>query len=234
MEDRPPAAEAQPQDALALLAAGAAELGLELGGAQQGRLLRLGTLLLEWNARFNLTAIRDPLEVVRKHLLDSLSVVSYLQGRRIADVGSGAGFPGLPLAIAAPDRDFTLIEATAKKVRFIDAAIATLDVANAQPQNVRAEAWRPPQPFDTVVTRAVGSLADIVRVAGRLCAADGVLLAMKGRYPQSEIAALPRGWAVAQSHRLRVPGVDAERHVLVLSRTPGRPPPAAPAPGRSL
>ncbi len=232
MQGLPPAAQVPSPDPRALLAAGAAELGLDLDATQQGRLLRLGTLLLEWNQRFNLTAIRDPLEVVRKHLLDSLSALPQLHGTRIADVGSGAGFPGLPLAIAAPDRGFTLIEATAKKVRFIEAAIAELGIANAQPQNLRAEGWRPPRPFDTVVTRAVGSLAEIVRVAGRLCAADGVLLAMKGRYPEAEVAALPRGWTIAESRRVRVPGVDAERHVIVMSRTPGRPP--APASGRSL
>jgi len=209
-----------PAEAAGLLAAGAEELGVPLDTSQLERLLALGALLLEWNTRFNLTAIREPLEVVRKHLLDSLSVLPHLKGVRIADVGSGAGFPGLPLAIAQGERQFTLIEATAKKVRFIEAAIETLGVANAQPQNVRAELWRAPQPFDTVLARAVGSLEDLVRVAGRLCGPTGALLAMKGRYPADEIAALPRGWRLVDSHRLRVPGIDAERHLIVITRAP--------------
>jgi 16S rRNA (guanine527-N7)-methyltransferase len=206
----------------AILAAGAHELGIELDGAQLDRLARLATLLLEWNARFNLTAIRDPLDVVRKHLLDSLSVLPHLRGERVADVGSGAGFPGLPLAIADPGRDYTLIEATATKVRFIEEAIAVLGIANAHARNVRAEQCEPAQPFDTVLTRAVGSLPDMMRIAGRLCGPRGVLMAMKGRYPAGEIAALPGAWRLEQARRLVVPGVAAERHLIVLARTAAR------------
>jgi 16S rRNA (guanine527-N7)-methyltransferase len=206
--------------AAALLAAGAEELRVALDAAQRERLLRLGALLLEWNTRLNLTAIREPLDVVRKHLLDSLSVLPHLQGVRIADVGSGAGFPGLPLAIAAREREFTLIEGTAKKVRFLEAAIETLGLPNAHPQNVRAELLRPAQPFDSVLARAVGSLADLVRVAGRLCGSRGRLLAMKGRYPADELAALPVGWQLIEARRLHVPGVDAERHLIVIGRAP--------------
>jgi 16S rRNA (guanine527-N7)-methyltransferase len=203
-----------------VLAAGAEELGLALDLRQREQLLRLGALLLEWNTRLNLTAIRAPLEVVRKHLLDSLTVVPHLQGLRIADVGSGAGFPGLPLAIAARERNFTLIEGTAKKVRFLEAAIETLGLPNVHPQHVRAELLRPAQPFDSVLARAVGSLAGLIRVAGRLCGSRGRLLAMKGRYPTEELAALPAGWQVVDALRLRVPGVDAERHLIVIGRAP--------------
>jgi 16S rRNA (guanine527-N7)-methyltransferase len=208
-------------DPATVLAEGAAELGLSLDAAQLGRLVRLATLLLDWNARFNLTAIRDPLEVVAKHLLDSLAVLPLLRGRRIADVGSGAGFPGLPLAIADPARDYTLIEATAKKARFIAEAIAVLEVGNAQVVNARAEQWKPAEPFDAVLTRAVGSLAEIVRVAGRLCGPRGALMAMKGRFPADEIAALPETWRVESAPRIVVPGVAAERHLVVLTRASG-------------
>ena len=206
-------------DPVQRLAAGVRELGLPIADTDLARLARLGALLLEWNARLNLTAIREPLEVVHKHLLDSLAVLPWLPGRRIADLGSGAGFPGLPLAIAAPERSFTLIEATGKKVRFIEAAIAALGVRNAHAEQRRAEQWQPPEPFDAVVARAVGSLSEIVRVAGHLCAAHGVLLAMKGRYPQAELTAVPQGWHPASIRRLEVPGLAAERHLVELART---------------
>jgi 16S rRNA (guanine527-N7)-methyltransferase len=210
--------EALSDDPRAVLRAGARELGLDLAATDLARLMQLAQLLLEWNERFNLTAIRDPVDVVRKHLLDSLSVHPLLRGARVADVGSGAGFPGLPLAIADPAREFTLIESTAKKVRFINEAITQLALSNAVAQNVRAEGWRPAQRFDTVLARAVGSLADLTRVAGHLCAPGGVLIAMKGRYPHAEIAALPAPWRVAAAERLLVPGLEAERHAIVLAR----------------
>jgi 16S rRNA (guanine527-N7)-methyltransferase len=206
------------QDPAALLAAGVRELGLALDAAALDRLGRLAALLIEGNRRFNLTGIRDPVEIVRKHLLDSLTALPYLRGHRIADVGSGAGFPGLPLAIADPGRDFTLIEATKKKAGFIEEAIAAIGVANARVAAVRAEQWRPPAPFDTAVARAIGSLAEIVRIAGHLCGRRGVILAMKGRYPAAEVAALPRGWKLEAAHRVEIPGIAVDRHVLLLAR----------------
>jgi 16S rRNA (guanine527-N7)-methyltransferase len=202
-----------------LLEAGAAALGVPLAAEQRARLLRLVAELMEWNGRFNLTAIREPAEMVRKHLLDSLAVQAFLSGERIADVGTGPGFPGLPLAVINPARRFTLVEATAKKARFVEHAAHALGLANVEVVNSRAEAWRPPRPFDTVVCRALGKLHEFVRFAGHLCARDGRMLAMKGQYPEAELAAVPRGWRIVAVHRLEVPGLDAERHLVELART---------------
>jgi 16S rRNA (guanine527-N7)-methyltransferase len=201
-----------------LLEAGAAALGVPLGESQRGKLLRLVAEVEEWNGRFNLTAIREPAEMVRKHLLDSLAVQPFLSGTRIADVGTGPGFPGLPLAVVNPERRFTLVEATAKKARFVEHAARALGLANVEVVNSRAEAWKPLRPFDTVVCRALGKLHEFVRFAGHLCARDGRMLAMKGQYPEAELEAVPRGWRVVAVHRLEVPGLDAERHLVELAR----------------
>jgi 16S rRNA (guanine527-N7)-methyltransferase len=200
------------------LAAGARELGLALDDRQLASLLALLAELTDWNTRFNLTAIRDPEQMLRKHLLDSLAVLPFLGGRTVADVGTGAGFPGLPLAIADPARQYTLIEATGKKARFVSHAVERLGLTNVAVVHARAEGWRPPAPFDRVLARALGSLADFVRVAGHLCAPRGRLLALKGRYPADEVPALPRGWRLLASHELRVPGLEAERRLLELGR----------------
>lgn len=208
-------------DLESLLQSGATELGVALDEAQRTALLKLIAQLADWNTRVNLTAIRDPAEMVRKHLLDSLSVQPYLRGNLIADVGTGPGFPGLPLAIVNlrvnPARQFTLIEATAKKVRFIEHVIAELKLTNVQAFHSRGESFQSPHRFDSVLSRALGSLADIIRFAGHLCAGDGRLLAMKGQYPHDELAALPKGWTVVTVHRLRVPGLEAERHLVELA-----------------
>jgi 16S rRNA (guanine527-N7)-methyltransferase len=203
------------------LETGAAGLGLRLSAAQRDQMLALLGELREWNARFNLTAIRDPREMVVKHLLDSLSVQPWLQGGRIADVGTGAGFPGLPLAIVNPERRFTLIESTGKKARFVAHAAAALGLSNVEVVNARAEAYRPPRPFDTVVCRAVGKVGEFVRIAGHLCAPGGRLLAMKGQHPGPELEPLAKGWALAGVHPVTVPGLDAARHVVELARTRG-------------
>lgn len=202
----------------AILEAGAAELGLALDARQVAQLLTLIRELLDWSARFNLTAIREPEDIVRKHLLDSLTVLPHLDGERIADVGSGAGFPGLPLAIADPDRQFTLIEATGKKVRFIEHAVAEIGLTNVAVVHARAESFKPPVRFDAAIARALASLADFIRVAGHLCVPDGRLFAMKGQVPSAELSALPRGWRALETRALHVPGLDAARHLVILQR----------------
>ena len=197
---------------------GGRELGIAIGPAQTAALLRLIAELAEWNQRFNLTAITGPVDMVRKHLLDSLSVWPFLRGTRVADVGTGAGFPGLPLAVIDPARHFTLIEATGKKVRFVQYAVELLGLTNVEVVRGRAEAWRAPQSFDCVVTRALGQLADFIGVAGHLCAREGRLLAMKGRRPDAEMTRLPAGWLVVVVHEIRIPGLAAARCIVELGR----------------
>ena len=201
------------------LADGARALDIELSMDEVRRLTAHLDLVDEWGARMNLTAIRERAEQVTKHVLDSLSVRTYLRGTRIADVGSGAGFPGIPLAIVEPRRHFTLIESTGKKCRFLEHVRDALGLDNVEIVQARAESHEPGVRYDTVIARAVGPVADLVRVAGPLVAGGGCLLAMKGRYPTDELAKQLSGWKVAGVHRLAVPGLDEERHLVVLGRS---------------
>jgi 16S rRNA (guanine527-N7)-methyltransferase len=202
----------------ARLAAGLRGLGLELAPAQVAALGTLLDELADWNTRMNLTAIRDPAEAVDKHLLDSLAVRPLLKGLAVADVGSGAGFPGLPLAVADTDRRFVLVESTGKKAKFLRHVVARLDLPNVEVVPLRAESYKPPRPFDSVIARALGSLSEFVRVAGHLAGRGGRLLAMKGKVPEDEIQALPAGWKLLAVHPVAVPGLDAERCVVELAR----------------
>ncbi len=199
-----------------VLAAGLAELGLALEPAQSEQLLALLALVREWNEKFNLTAITEPVAMVQKHVLDSLTVQPWIVGPFVTDVGSGAGFPGLPLAIANPGVRFTLLDSTAKKVRFLEHAVRTLGLDHVAAVCSRAESFRPPQRSQVVVSRALASTAEFVRVAGHLCARSGRLLAMKGKDPAAELDDLPRGWRVAAVERLKVPGLDDARHLVIL------------------
>ena len=206
---------------LELLAAGARDIGIAVDSSGAEALLKLVDELEAGNAQFNLTAIRDRLGMLRKHVLDSLTLQPYLRGSRVADIGTGAGFPGLPLAIVNPQRRFTLVEATGKKARFVEQTARRLGCHNVQVEHARAENYRPFELFDTVVARALSSLADFAAYAGHLCAPDGRLLAMKGKRPDEEISALPKSFRVLAVHRLKVPGLDDERHLVELS--PSRP-----------
>ena len=201
---------------LEVLTAGAREIGIELDPDGALRLLRLVDELEKGNAQFNLTAIRDRPGMIQKHVLDSLSLQPYLRGSRVADIGTGAGFPGLPLAIVNPQRRITLVEATGKKARFAQQTAEGLGCDNVQVVHSRAESYRPFELFDTVVARALSSLADFAAYAGHLCAPDGRLLAMKGKRPDEEISALPKSFRVLAVHRLKVPGMDDERHLVEL------------------
>jgi len=205
------------------LIAGAAQLGIELSDAQAQQLIRLLDELDDWNQRMNLTAIRERPAQITKHLLDSLSVQPFLHGERVLDVGTGAGFPGLPLAIVNPSRQFMLLDSTAKKLKFIEHCAALLELPNVQTVHTRAENFRPAQRFDIVLSRAVGPVEQFVIWAGHLCVGGGRLLAMKGRNPQDELARLPSGWKLAAVHRLNVPALDEERHLVELCRSHERP-----------
>ena len=200
-----------------LLTAGAHELGIELAAGSAEALKRLIDELEIGNAQFNLTGIRDRSGMLRKHVLDSLSVQPYLRGSRVADIGTGAGFPGLPLAIVNPQRRFTLVEATGKKARFVEQTARRLGCDNVQVEHARAENYRPFELFDTVVARALSSLADFAANASHLCAPQGRLLAMKGKRPDDEISALPKSFRVLAVHRLKVPGLEDERHLVEFS-----------------
>jgi 16S rRNA (guanine527-N7)-methyltransferase len=204
---------------LEILASGANQIGFKLPPGSAESLLRLVDELEHGNTQFNLTAIRDRPGMLSKHVLDSLSLQPYLRGEAVADVGTGAGFPGLPLAIVNPRRRFTLIEATGKKARFVEQTAKALGAANVLVVHSRAENYRPLELFDTVVARALSSLADFVAYAGHLCAPGGRLLAMKGKRPDDEISALPRSFRALAVHRLNVPGVIGERHLVELIPT---------------
>jgi len=194
----------------------AQQLGVALDADMAERLLRLLDELRLWNRAYNLTAIEEREAMVVTHLLDSLAAHADLAGERIADVGTGAGFPGLPLAIANPQRQFTLIDATAKKVRFVAHAARTLGLNNVQAVQARAEAMHPEQPFDTILARAVGSLTELAQLAQPLARPGTRLLAYKGRRPDAELASLPAGWQLAGVRAVQIPGLDAERCLVTL------------------
>ena len=206
-----------PTDPHAALDAGLAALGLD--AALAAPLRRYLELLARWNRTYNLTAIRDPGEMVVLHLLDSLSMHSHTQGiASLADLGTGAGLPGIPLAIAQPGLQVTLVESNGKKARFLREAVRTLGLDNARVAESRAEALDMPGAFEAITARAMATLADILAVGGHLLAPGGRLLAMKGARPDAEIAALPPGWRVEAVHPLAVPGLDAGRHLVVVGR----------------
>jgi len=182
-------------------------------------LLTYLALLKRWNRAYNLTAIRDPLAMVPLHVLDSLALVPYLRDiRTLADLGTGPGLPGIPLALALPSLQVTLVESNGKKARFLREVVRTLQLSNAGVVEARAEQVKACALFDAITARALGSLAGIVAVGGHLLAPHGRLLAMKGIAPDQEIAALPPDWAVDAIHPLAVPGLQGERHLLVISR----------------
>lgn len=201
---------------------GALALGLTLSPQQAGALITLLDELDDWNQRMNLTAIRQREAQITKHVLDSLSIHSFLRGTRIIDVGTGAGFPGLPLALIHPERQFMLLDATAKKLRFVEHAAARIGLANVATVHTRAEDYQPKERFDTVIARAVGPVGRFVEWCGHLCVGGGRLLAMKGRRPDDEIKGLPSGWKIAAVHRLDVPALDEERHLVEICRSHDR------------
>jgi 16S rRNA (guanine527-N7)-methyltransferase len=206
------------------LEAGLDALGLDR--ALAGPLLDYLALLLRWNAAYNLTAIRDPREMVAKHLLDSLAMHGATAplaaaGGRLADLGTGAGFPGIPLAIAQPGLQVALVESSGKKARFLREAIRNLGLGNATAVESRIEAYDAPAAFDAITARALATLPLILALGAHLLKPGGVLLAMKGVVPADEIAALPPGWEVREIRPLAVPGLGAERHLVVVGRAPG-------------
>lgn len=190
---------------------------MPLAADDRQRLLTFVHLLVKWNAAYNLTAVRDPQEMIARHLLDSLVLLPYLHGARVLDIGTGPGLPGIPLALARPDIAFTLLDANAKKTRFVTQAVGELGLKNVEVVQARVENYRPEQKFDTLVARAFSSIAELLKSAQHLCAPGGRFLAMKGVYPEEELAAIPAEFAVSEVLALKVPGLDAARHLVVVT-----------------
>ena len=202
------------------LESGLRQLGLDAALAES--LLAYLALLARWNQTYNLTAIRDTREMLVKHLLDSLAMHAHLDGiGTLADLGTGPGLPGIPLAIARPGLQVTLVESNGKKARFLREAARQLKLGNASVVESRIEAFDASGRFDAITARALATLPLILQLGGHLLKADGRLLAMKGVLPADEIAALPAGWRLAAVHPLRVPGLEAERHLVEIVRAPG-------------
>ncbi|MDQ6646938.1 MAG: 16S rRNA (guanine(527)-N(7))-methyltransferase RsmG [Pseudomonadota bacterium] len=200
----------------ARLEQGIDELGLTLPTESVSRLLDYQALLQRWNGTYNLTAVRDPAEMITRHLLDSLTILPYVQGDSLADLGTGPGLPGIVLAIAAPGREMLLVDSNGKKVRFLREAIRALKLEGVRAVQSRVEEVQ--GSYDCITARAFASLADMLRWGGHLLAPDGIWLAMKGKLPDEELAGIPTGFEVRGTHELAVPGLPAERHLLVLGR----------------
>ncbi|MCC5791237.1 MAG: 16S rRNA (guanine(527)-N(7))-methyltransferase RsmG [Legionellaceae bacterium] len=195
------------------LRSGITQLGLELDTC---RLMAYLALLHKWNKTYNLTAIRDPADMLVKHLLDSLAIIPFVQGERILDVGTGAGLPGIPLAIARPDWKLTLLDSNGKKIRFLRAVRRELALQNIDIVQSRVESYHPPHSFATVVSRAFAELAQMLSLSTHLLAEEGIWLAMKARVPEAELAAIPYMWT---QHHYQVPTLDSERCVIVINHS---------------
>ena len=189
-------------------------LAQSLDDKQQASLINYVELLDRWNKTYNLTAVRKPEHMVTRHLLDSLSICPYLRGKRVLDVGTGAGLPGIPLAIVFPERQFTLLDSNNKKTRFVIQAVSELELPNVDVVQSRVEEFQSPELFDTIITRAYSAIGDMVKQTSHLLAMDGVFLAMKGINPVTEIEELSSKYAVKESHVIKVPGLEEARHLL--------------------
>ncbi|MDH3282167.1 MAG: 16S rRNA (guanine(527)-N(7))-methyltransferase RsmG, partial [Gammaproteobacteria bacterium] len=209
-----------------VLERGLAEIGLCVSPAVQARMLTHLTLLEKWNRAFNLTAIRDPEQMVVRHLLDSLALAPYVLGPRLIDAGSGAGFPGVPLALVKPDHRFALLERRGKRAQFLIHLTAALDLKRIEVVHADASEYRPAAKFDTLTARAFGSLSELLERAGHLCRPGGRVVAPKGAHPEIELAQVPQSaYAAARIEPIHVPGIHTPRHVIVLEM------PSSPASG---
>ena len=202
------------------LSTGARQLGIELSEDQHERLLAYLALLIKWNKAYNLTAVRNPDEMVSRHLLDSLSILPYVADDQTwLDVGSGGGMPGIPMAIMFPEKQITTLDSNGKKTRFQTQVKLELGLSNLQVIHSRVEAYTPEQPFAGIVSRAFSSLQDFAHWTRHLGNGDTQWLAMKGLHPADELVALPADFHLDSEHALAVPGCQGQRHLLILRRT---------------
>jgi len=199
-----------------LLEDGIYELGLEERLAGDDLLMEYVTELLNWNRVYNLTSVRKPADIITRHILDSLTLIPHLNGDRILDIGTGAGLPGIVLAIACPEREFVLLDSSSKKLRFVQQTLGILRLENVALENTRAEEYRPEMLFDTIICRAFSDLPDFYRHSAHLCSKNGKMLAMKGVYPMTEIECMEDRSLIDEVVALKVPGLDAERHVVIM------------------
>ena len=199
------------------LARGIAELGLDIAADVQAKLNAYLALIAKWNRVHNLTAVRDSVKMVHAHALDCLAIVPHVRATSVLDVGSGAGLPGIPLALVWPHARVVLLDSNHKKAAFLRQAAIELALKNVEVVCERVEAWQPPQKFDLVISRAFSDLPEFLKLAGRLCSDDGVVAAMKGVYPDEELAQLPVTFKLKNTVPLKVPGLSAERHLVLLA-----------------
>lgn len=202
---------------------GARALSLSLSDAQIDKLLDYLALMVKWNTVYNLTAVRDPAQMVTQHLLDSLSAVSAFAGaRHVLDVGAGGGLPGIVLAIwaaeAQPNMRIVMIDTVHKKTAFLTQVKGELNLSNVEVQTGRVEQWKAPYAFDVITSRAFAELSDFVTWSGHLLAAGGKFIALKGVMPEAEIGKLPQGWKTMEVRVLQVPQLDAERHLVFIEK----------------
>ena len=200
------------------LQAGLAAMGIEVEAERIEQLLAYLAELQHWNRAYNLTAVCDPLEMVPRHLLDSLSILPWLSGEQMLDVGSGAGLPGLVLAIVEPARRWAVLDSNGKKARFLRHIVRTLGLTNVTVVEARAAAYRPSELPDCITARALAALPELLRIVAPLCPKGGRILAMKGRLSVAELAAVPEPFQLLRKQRLTVPGLESERNLIVIER----------------
>ena len=205
-----------PKECEEILKKGITDLKLKISNEQIYLLLQYVTLLSKWNKAFNLTAVREPKEMIVRHILDSLSVAKALKGDNIADVGTGPGIPGVPLAIIFPKRQFTLMDSNGKKVRFINQAKQYLNLNNVTPVQTRVENFESAERFDSVISRAFTSLEQMVELTEHLVKEEGVMQAMKGAHPEQKSLKSP--WVIEETIKLDVPYLDEQRHLVNIKR----------------
>lgn len=210
------------QDLHCILASGLEALSLNLADNQQQQLVEFVLLIDKWNKAYNLTSVRCPKQMMVKHILDSLAIVPHLTGENIIDVGTGPGLPGMPLAIAFPDKTFTLLDSLGKRVRFMTQCVHTLKLTNVTPVNSRVENHVGDKPYDIVLSRAFASLKDMLHWCEHLVDSDGQFLALKGQFPQSEIDEVSDHFQVVNTENITVPNLDGERHLVWLKKTQQR------------